>query len=291
MGSDFFVNRLHPLLGQRAGVLQPLFADLAETRDIGGIVLVRRIGVEHAARAELGLELRILRVVHALRLLFRVQVVEVAEPLIEPVDRGQHVVAVAEVVLAELARHVAQRLQQFGQSRIGLREPFRRAGQADLGEAGADGRLPGDECRAAGGAALLAVPVGEQRALLGDAVDVRRLVAHLAHVVGADVELADVVAPDDEDVGLLGLGVGVRHTQERQPQGQREDRVLAHSFSLLGVSTVVTLLSASRSLRPANGFARYATAPRRSARARVAGSSCAVMKMTGRSPVDERTFS
>ena len=40
---------------------------------------------------------------------------------------------------------------------------------------------------------------------LGDAVDVRRLVAHHAHVVGADVELADVVAPDDEDVGLLLL--------------------------------------------------------------------------------------
>jgi hypothetical protein len=35
---------------------------------------------------------------------------------------------------------------------------------------------------------------------LGDAVDVGRLVAHHAVVVGADVELADVVAPDDEDV-------------------------------------------------------------------------------------------
>ena len=80
--------------------------------------------------------------------------------------------------------------------------PSGRAGQADLGEAGADRRLAGDEGGAAGGAALLAVPVGEQRALLGDAVDVGRPVAHHAVVVGADVELADVVAPDDEDVRL-----------------------------------------------------------------------------------------
>ena len=41
---------------------------------------------------------------------------------------------------------------------------------------------------------------------LGDAVDVGRLVAHHAVVVGADVELADVVAPDDEDVRLGGGG-------------------------------------------------------------------------------------
>jgi hypothetical protein len=33
-----------------------------------------------------------------------------------------------------------------------------------LREAGADGRLAGDERRAAGGAALLAIPVGEERA-------------------------------------------------------------------------------------------------------------------------------
>ncbi len=70
-----------------------------------------------------------------------------------------------------------------------LLHALRRARQADLGEAGADGRLPGDERRATGGAALLAIPVGEQRAFLGDAVDVRRLVAHHAHVVGAEVEL------------------------------------------------------------------------------------------------------
>ena len=137
--------------------------------------------MQYAARAELRLERRILRIVDVLRLLLGVQVVEIAEQLVEAVDRRQQVVAVAEVVLAELAGRVAKRLEQFGDRRVFFLQAFVRARQADLGQAGADGRLPGDERRAAGGAALLAVPVGEQRAFLGDAVDVRRLVAHHAH--------------------------------------------------------------------------------------------------------------
>ena len=55
---------------------------------------------------------------------------------------------------------------------------------------------------AAGRAALLGVVVGEHHAFPGDAVDVRRAVAHHADRVGADVGLADVVAEDDEDVRL-----------------------------------------------------------------------------------------
>jgi hypothetical protein len=40
--------------------------------------------------------------------------------------------------------------------------------------------------------------------LAGDAVDVGRLVAHHAVREGADIGLADVVAPDDQDVRLSG---------------------------------------------------------------------------------------
>ena len=70
--------------------------------------------MEHAARAVLLLELRVLRVVVGLRLLLGVQVVEVAEELVESVHRRQVRVAVAQVVLAELAGGVALRLQQIG---------------------------------------------------------------------------------------------------------------------------------------------------------------------------------
>ena len=143
-----------------------------------------------------------LRVVAVLRLFLGVEVVEVAEELVEAVHRRQVLVAVALVVLAELAGGVALALQHRGHGDVGLLPAFLGAGQADLGHAGAHRHVAADEGRAAGGAALLAVVVGEGHAFAGDAVDVRRLVAHHAAVVVADVPGADVVAPDDEDVGF-----------------------------------------------------------------------------------------
>ena len=80
--------------------------------------------------------------------------------------------------------------------------PSSAPGQADLGQAGAEHRLAHDERRPAGSAGLLAVVVGEHHAFVGDPVDVGRLVAHQAMRVGRDVRLADIVAPDDEDVRL-----------------------------------------------------------------------------------------
>ena len=79
------------------------------------------------------------------------------------------------------------------------------AGHADLGQAGADRVLPGDEAGAAGGAALLRVVIGEGHAFLRDAVDVRRPIAHHAPTEVADVPYADVVAPKDQDIGFLLL--------------------------------------------------------------------------------------
>jgi hypothetical protein len=51
-------------------------------------------------------------------------------------------------------------------------------------------------------ARLLAVGVGEQRSRAGDAIDVRGAVGHDAVVVGADVVHADVITPDNENVGF-----------------------------------------------------------------------------------------
>ena len=111
-GGGLVVDRLHPLLGERAGVFDRLLADLAEARVVGRVVLVGRLALEHAARAPLGLERRVLRVVGQLRLFLGVEVVEVAEELVEAVDRRQRLVAVADVVLAELAGRVAEALEQ-----------------------------------------------------------------------------------------------------------------------------------------------------------------------------------
>ena len=139
------------------------------------------LAVQHAARAELGAERRVLRVVRQFRLFLGVQVVEIAVELVEAVDGGQELVAVAKVVLAELAGGVALRLEQFGNRRVFLLQPQRSARQADLGQAGAQAGLAGDERRPAGRAALLGVVVREHHAFLGDAVDVGRLEAHQSH--------------------------------------------------------------------------------------------------------------
>src|SRR5208283_5605904 len=49
------------------------------------------------------------------------------------------------------------------------------------------------------------VPIGEDRAFLGEAVDVEGLVAHHPVAVAADVPVSDVVSPNDEDVWLVRL--------------------------------------------------------------------------------------
>ena len=112
------VDRLHPLLGQRAGVLDGLLADPAPARLLGRVVLVRRLAPQHAARAEHLPELAGPAGSSLLRLLLGVEVVEVAEELVEPVDRRQVLVQVAEVVLAELAGGVAVVLEQLGDGRV-----------------------------------------------------------------------------------------------------------------------------------------------------------------------------
>jgi len=55
---------------------------------------------------------------------------------------------------------------------------------------------------------LLAATIGEDHAFLGDPVDVGRSIAHHPNREGQDVRLADVVAPDDEDLRPLALGHG-----------------------------------------------------------------------------------
>src|SRR4030095_16228607 len=78
----------------------------------------------------------------------------------------------------------------------------------------AEADLPCNEGGATRGAALLAVPVGEVRAFFRDAFDVGRLVAHHAVVVGADVPVTDVIAPEDEDVGFGTRGMPRRGEED-----------------------------------------------------------------------------
>jgi hypothetical protein len=205
---ELVVGGLHPFLGQRPSVLDLLLADFAPARHHGRVVLVRGPGVDHAPWAEVLSERREIlfrRVVIHLRLFLRVEVVEVAEKFVETVVRRQHVVEIAEVVLAELTGGVPLFLDQRGDRHELVRHADRGGRDANLGEAGAVDALAGDEGRAARGAGLFAVTVGEQHAFLGNAVDVGRTVAHEPVGITAQVRLADIIAPDHEDVGLARL--------------------------------------------------------------------------------------
>ena len=131
--------------------------------------------------------------------------VQVAEELVKAVVGRQEFVLVAQVVLAELRGGVAQRLEQLGDGGVlGLQADI-GAGQADLQQAGAQRVLAGDKGRAPGGAALLAVVIGEQRAPPGRCDRYWACCPQHAAVIGADVGPADIVAPDHQDIRLVGF--------------------------------------------------------------------------------------
>ena len=72
-----------------------------------------------------------------LGLILGVQVIKIAEELVEAVNRGQKLVAVAKMVLTELPGRVTQRLEQFGKRRILIRQTFLGSWQSNLEKAGA----------------------------------------------------------------------------------------------------------------------------------------------------------
>ena len=156
--------------------------------------------MQHAPRAEVLLEIRKVffrRIVAQLRFLLGIQVVEVAEELVEAVHRRQVLVLVAEVVFAELASGITERLKKIGDAGIFGPHAQRGTRDPDLAQAGAKYALPRDECRSACRAALLAVVVRKDHALVGDPIDVGRSVSHHPFREATQVRLADIVAPYD----------------------------------------------------------------------------------------------
>src|SRR5262249_30488642 len=114
----FLVDRLHALLGERAGVLALLLVPRSEAR-----LVTRGVGrpcdpLHDPAWAKLRPKLRVFWIVRMFRFVLRVEMIEVAEELVEAVHCRQEFVAVAEVVLAELSGRVALWLQQLGNGRI-----------------------------------------------------------------------------------------------------------------------------------------------------------------------------
>jgi len=86
----------------------------------------------------------------------------------------------------------------------------------------------GDKRGAAGGTTLLGVVIGEYDAFIGNAVDIRRPVTHHSFGVSADIGLANVVAPNNDDVGI---GIRRMHGNSCRASAQREKANAAGCFS------------------------------------------------------------
>ncbi len=107
------VDRLHAPFVERSSVLNFLLAYPAKARVFGRVIRVARDASKHAARTEFGAELRVFRVVGVFRLLFGIEVIEIAEEFIKSVHGRQEFIAVAKMILAELTGSVAVRLEQL----------------------------------------------------------------------------------------------------------------------------------------------------------------------------------
>ena len=137
--------------------------------------------------------------------LHRVEVIEVAPEFLEAMRGRQSVGVVAEVVLAELAGVVAEVMQELGEGRRAGPEVGGAARELRRDHAGPERGHAGEEGVTTRRAALLGVVGHELRTFIADAVDVRRLANHQSLVVDARLHPADVIAHDEQDVGLLLL--------------------------------------------------------------------------------------
>src|SRR5882724_2299728 len=108
------------------------------------------------------------------------------------------------MVLAKLTCGITQRLQQFRSRRVFGLETDWRAWQSDFGETGPETALTGNERSSARSTALLTIGIGKHHAFLGEAINVRSVVTFYPAAIAAAVVDADIIAPDDEDVRLLG---------------------------------------------------------------------------------------
>ena len=124
---------------------------------------------------------------------------------------------VAEMPLAREVGGVAVLLEEFGDGRRFLAEIVLVAGGDHDGERRADRDAAGDEGGAARRTARLAVPIGERRALLGHAVDVRRGMAESrSSTVSAEIAPAGIIGHQHDDVGPLVLCLRVDGNRKRE---------------------------------------------------------------------------
>src|SRR5262245_45217043 len=112
MGEQVILDRLHAFTGQWSSVLDGLLAHATKALVFGWIVSRRRLALQDATRGKELLEHGVVfGIVGLFGLFLRVQVVEISVELIESMHGRQILVPIAEVILADLRRHVTERFQ------------------------------------------------------------------------------------------------------------------------------------------------------------------------------------
>ena len=122
-GDKFLIGSLHTLARQGPCIL---YASVC-------------VGANHAARAKHFTEGGILGVIHILGLLLGVEVVEVAEKLIEAMIGRQVLILVPQVILAKLAGGITVGLQDFSDRDVPVLNTQLGTGHAHFAQAGAQG--------------------------------------------------------------------------------------------------------------------------------------------------------
>ncbi len=214
-GQDLLINRFHALGRQWTGIFAFLLAPGTKTFVLSGILGCGRFAFKHPSRRNL-VSHSARGVIGQLGFFLDIQVVEVAKELVKTVHRGHELIAVTQVVLAELPGHIAEGLDEISNGWIFLLQTLRSTGHADLGETGAHRNLASDERRPPRGTTLLTVIVGEGQSLAGDTVNVGRLVAHHAVINMAQVPVANIVTHHEQDVGFFaGCDCVARHHEHQ----------------------------------------------------------------------------
>src|SRR5262245_6996569 len=88
-GRRLIVDCLHPQASERSGVFDRLPTNSPPALMHGRVVSLAREALEHASRSILLTERRIPRIVEEFRLFLGVQVIEIAEELVEAVHRRE----------------------------------------------------------------------------------------------------------------------------------------------------------------------------------------------------------
>lgn len=99
-------------------------------------------------------------------------------------------------LIIETACHVTLVFQEARHGRVFFRQPY-------FQQTGAERALAGDKGGSTSGATIFTVGIGEQDAIVGNRVDFGRPLAHHSVVISADIEPANIVAPNNQNVWLV----------------------------------------------------------------------------------------